>query len=198
MTPPRTELDQRYSVEGAEPTPWSAAADLLGSARIAHLATLRPDGPPHLTPLIFVWVDDRLLVHTGPEEPSRETVLLPGELITAITVPAGPWTRRSVYVKVRDRESYAYGLATAAVALDLRDGVVNEARIGLGAVSYKPLRAHSAENFLRGKRLDELTAAAAAHTAFLGAQPRRDNAYKVELGQRTLVRALMQASLLPA
>ena len=68
MTPPRTELDQRYSVEGAEPTPWSAASDLLGSARIAHLATLRPDGPPHLTPLIFVWVDDRLLVHTGPEE----------------------------------------------------------------------------------------------------------------------------------
>ena len=135
-------------------------------------------------------------LHTGPEEPSRETVLQPGELITAITVPAGPWTRRSVYVKVRDRESYAYGLATAAVALDLRHGVVNEARIGLGAVSYKPLRAHSAESFLRGKRRDELTAAAAARTAFQGAQPRRDNAYKVELGERTLVRALMQASLL--
>ena len=132
-------------------------------------------------------------LHTGPDDPHRETVLLPGELITGITVPAGPWTRRSVYVKVRDRESYAYGLATAAVALDVRSGVVNEARIGLGAVSYKPLRPHAAEAFLRGKKLDEATAAAAAGIAFQGAQPRRDNAYKVELGQRTLVRALMQA-----
>ncbi len=134
-------------------------------------------------------------LHTGPEEPSRETALPPGELITAITLPAGPWTRRSAYVKVRDRESYAYGLATAAVALDLRNGVMNEARIGLGAVFCKPLRAHSAEDFLRGKRLDELTAAA-ARTAFQGAQPRPGNAYKVGLGQRTLVPALMQASLM--
>ncbi len=137
-------------------------------------------------------------LHTGPDDPHRETVLLPGELITGITVPAGPWTRRSVYVKVRDRESYAYGLATAAVALDVRNGVVNEARIGLGAVSYKPLRPYAAEAFLSGKRLDEATAAAAARIAFQGAQPRRDNAYKVELGQRTLVRALMQASQMEA
>ena len=84
-------------------------------------------------------------LHTGSDDPHRETVLAPGELITAFRVPAGPWTRRSVYVKVRDRQSYAYGLATAAVALDLRDGVVQEARIGLGGVAYKPWRAHAAE-----------------------------------------------------
>src|ERR1051326_1541434 len=68
--------------------------------------------------------------------PHIETRLAPGALITAFTVPAGPWTRRSLYLKIRDRESYEFGLATAAVALDLRDGVVNAARIGLGGVAY--------------------------------------------------------------
>jgi len=132
-------------------------------------------------------------LHTGPEDPARETVLLPGELITAIRVPAGPWTRRSTYLKVRDRQSYAFGLATAAVALDLRDGVVQEARIGLGGVAYKPWRAHAAEAALRGKKLDESTAADAARAAFAGAKTHGENAFKVELGQRTLVRALLQA-----
>lgn len=135
-------------------------------------------------------------LHTGSDDPNRETVLAPGELITGFIIPAGPWTRRSLYVKVRDRESYAYGLATVAVALDLRDGVVQEARIGLGAVSYKPWRSHEAEAALRGKRLDEATADAAAQAAFAGATTRPDNAYKIELGRRTLVRALMQASRL--
>ena len=135
-------------------------------------------------------------LHTGSDQPDRETVLRPGELILAFRVPAGPWTRRSLYVKVRDRESYAYGLATAAVALDLRDGVVQEARIGLGGVAYTPWRAHAAEQALRGKRLDEDSAAAAARVAFLDAQPRGENTYKVGLGQRTLVRALLQASRL--
>ena len=135
-------------------------------------------------------------LHTASESPERETVLRPGELILSFRVPSGPWTRRSLYVKVRDRESYAYGLATAAVALDLRDGVVQEARIGLGGVAYKPWRAHSAEQALRGKRLDEDSAGAAARIAFLDAEPRGENTYKVGLGQRTLVRALLQASRL--
>lgn len=132
-------------------------------------------------------------LHTGPEDPHRETVLMPGELIVAFTVPAGPWTKRSVYVKVRDRESYAYGLATAAVGLDLDNGVVREARIGLGGVAYKPWRAHEAEQVLRGKRFDEALAEQAARAAFAGARPRGENAFKVDLGQRTLVRALVQA-----
>lgn len=133
-------------------------------------------------------------LHTGPDDPHRETVLLPGELVTAFRVPAGPWTRRSTYVKVRDRQSYAFALASAAVALDLRDGFVREARIGLGGVAYRPWRAHEAEQALRGKRLDEDSAQAAARAAFAGARPRGENAYKIELGQRTLVRALIQAS----
>lgn len=153
----------------------------------AGVRTTRPEG-------------DRLIpfeqLHTGSDDPHRETVLAPGELITGFVVPAGPWTRRSLYVKVRDRESYAYGIATAAVALDLRGGVVQDVRIGLGAVSYKPWRAHEAEALLRGKSLDEDLADAAGAAAFGSAVTRPDNAFKIELGRRTVARAIMQASRL--
>lgn len=138
-------------------------------------------------------------LHTGPERPEVETVLHSGELITGFVVPAGPWTRRSTYVKVRDRESYEYGLATAAVALDLApDRTVREARIGLGGVAYKPWRAHEAEAFLKGKPLDNQTAEQAGRLAFEGAKPNGENAYKLELGPRTVARALLQASTMEA
>ncbi|PSC03593.1 FAD-binding molybdopterin dehydrogenase [Alsobacter soli] len=132
-------------------------------------------------------------LHRGPDQPERETTLAPGELITGFDIPAGPYTRRSLYVKVRDRQSYEFGLATAAVALHLVDGKVEEARIGLGGVAYRPWRSHEAEAALQGKPLDENSAEAAAQAAFAEAAPRRDNAYKVELGRRTLVRALLEA-----
>ena len=135
-------------------------------------------------------------LHTGADRPHVETVLAPDELITGFVVPAGPWTRRSTYVKVRDRESYAYGLATAAVALHIEGGIVKEARIGLGGVAYKPWRAHEAELALRGKTLNEDTATAAARAAFAGAKSHGANDYKIDLGQRTLVRALLQANRL--
>jgi xanthine dehydrogenase YagS FAD-binding subunit len=126
-------------------------------------------------------------------------VLAPGELITGFLVPAGPWTRRSTYVKVRDRESYEYGVATAAVALALApDGSVEAARIALGGLAYKPWRAHGAEAALKGKPLTEADANAAAAIAFQDATTTGENAFKVELGQRTLVRALMQASKMEA
>jgi xanthine dehydrogenase YagS FAD-binding subunit len=138
-------------------------------------------------------------LHTGPERPEVETVLHPGELITAFLAPAGPWTRRSTYVKVRDRESYEYGLATAAVALDLGpDRTVREARIGLGGVAYKPWRAHGAEAFLKGKTISEETAEQAGRIAFQGGQAHGENAYKLQLGPRTLARALLQASTMEA
>lgn len=134
-------------------------------------------------------------LHRGSDTPHIETVLAPGELITGFLVPAGAWTRRSTYVKVRDRESYAYGLASAAVALDLGpDGVVREARIALGGVAYKPWRARAAEASLKGKRLDEASAAEAGRIAFQGAVTHGENAYKRELGARTVARALLQAA----
>jgi xanthine dehydrogenase YagS FAD-binding subunit len=133
-------------------------------------------------------------LHRMPADtPHIETVLKPGDLITGFFVPAGPWTRRSTYVKVRDRQSYEFAIASAAVALDLEGDTVREARIALGGMATKPWRAHEAEAALRGKPLTQANAQAAAEAAFAGAVTRDGNAYKPELGRRTLVRALMQA-----
>ena len=111
--------------------------------------------------------------------------------------PAAEWTRRSTYVKIRDRDSYAFALASAAVGLALEDsGKVAEVRIGLGGVATVPWRAHQAEDTLRGQPLNEETAAAAAEREFAPAANRRYNRYKIALGQATLVRALLAAQAL--
>jgi xanthine dehydrogenase YagS FAD-binding subunit len=134
-------------------------------------------------------------LHREPgNTPHVETNLAPDELIVGFNLPVAPWTRRSLYLKIRDRQSYEFALASAAVALDLADGVVNGARIALGGVAAKPWRAREAEAVLAGKPLDEDLAQRAAEAAFAGARTHGDNAYKPELGKRTLVRALLQAS----
>ncbi len=138
------------------------------------------------------------LHRTPGDTPEIETSLAPGELITGFTVPAGAWTRRSLYLKIRDRESYEFALASAAVALDMEGEAVREARVALGGVATRPWRAHEAEALLKGKPLDEAAANQAARAAFAGASVRRGNAYKVELGRRTLVRALLQAATMKA
>jgi xanthine dehydrogenase YagS FAD-binding subunit len=132
------------------------------------------------------------------DTPHIETNLKPGELITGFSVPAGPWTRRSLYLKIRDRQSYEFALASAAVALDLDGGVVREARIGLGGVAAKPWRSPEAEAALRGKPLTEATANAAAEAAFARAVAHGQLKFKPELGRRTLVRALLQAQAMEA
>lgn len=132
------------------------------------------------------------------DRPDVETTLRPGELITALIIPAGPHTRRSAYVKVRDRQSYAFAIASAAVALDLAaDGEVRDVRIGLGGVHYAPYRATAAEAGLRGHMLDEASATAVAQTALQGAVTHGYNDYKPELARRTLVRALLQVRDMP-
>jgi xanthine dehydrogenase YagS FAD-binding subunit len=87
-------------------------------------------------------------------------------------------------------------LAAAAVALDLRDGTIVEARIGLGGLAYRPWRSHEAEAVLKGQRFDEDLAGRAAGAAFAGARGRDGNSYKIELGRRTLARALIAAARL--
>ena len=129
--------------------------------------------------------------------PEIETNLEPGDLITAIHVPA-PGTRRSIYVKVRDRASYAFALASAAVVLAMDGDTVRQVRIALGGVASVPWRAHEAEAHLTGGTLDEAAAKAAAEVAFAGAATRKDNAYKVPLGKETLVRALLEAAKMEA
>jgi len=130
------------------------------------------------------------------DTPHVETTLKPGELITGFQVPAGGWTRRSLFLKIRDRQSYEFALTSAAVALDLDGGTVREARIALGGLAAKPWRSHEAEAALRGQRLDDKTAHQAAEAALAQARPIGEAAFKVELGRRTLVRALMQAQAL--
>jgi xanthine dehydrogenase YagS FAD-binding subunit len=133
-------------------------------------------------------------LHREPgSTPHIETNLAPGELITGFILPTAPWMRRSVYLKIRDRASFEFALASAAVALDLDNGRVNEARIALGGVATKPWRSRDAEAALRGSTLDEAAATRAAEIAFAAATPRAGNIYKAELGRRTLVRALLQA-----
>jgi xanthine dehydrogenase YagS FAD-binding subunit len=126
--------------------------------------------------------------------PNAETVLAPGDLITGFNVPAGPWTRRSLYLKIRDRQSYEFALTSAAVAIDMVGSKVREARIALGGVATIPWRSREAEDVLAGKTLTETVAEAAARAAFADARPRVHNAFKVALGQAALVRALLQAA----
>ena len=94
---------------------------------------------------------------------------------------------------MRDRESYAFAAASAAVALDLNGTTVREARIGLGGVATVPWRAREAEAALAGQELTEESAQRAAEAAFRGARTHGHNDYKPELGRRTLVRALLEA-----
>jgi xanthine dehydrogenase YagS FAD-binding subunit len=124
--------------------------------------------------------------------PHIETNLVPGELITAIIVPGGP-RRRSLYRKIRDRQSYQFANASAAVALELDGDIVRDVRIGLGGVATIPWRARKAEQALVGKRLNEASATAAAEVEFKDARTRKHNLYKVPLGKATLIRSLLEA-----
>jgi xanthine dehydrogenase YagS FAD-binding subunit len=124
------------------------------------------------------------------DHPELETVLEPGELITAVAIPALPFATRSVYIKVRDRASYAFALASAAVALDVRGETIREARIALGGVGTKPWRARRAERALAGAKPGTAAFQAAADAALEGAIARAHNGFKIELAKRTLIRAL--------
>jgi len=124
------------------------------------------------------------------DRPERVTILEHGELITHVDLPDLPLARRSHYLKVRDRASYEFALASAAVALDLDGGTIRAARVALGGVATKPWRCPEAEEVLAGQPPTIGSFRAAAEAALAGAVPRRHNAFKVELAKRTLVRAL--------
>ena len=126
--------------------------------------------------------------------PHKENVLEPGELIVAVTIPAAAHAQRSTYLKVRERASYAYALASAAVGLDVQGGTIRSARVALGGVGAQPWRSPEAEQALVGQPATEAVFRVAAAAALRGAQPQSQNAYKVELAQNTLVRALQAVS----
>jgi xanthine dehydrogenase YagS FAD-binding subunit len=128
------------------------------------------------------------------DAPHIETTLESGELILAFMVPSIPWARRSLFLKIRDRQSYEFALASAAVALDIDEGRIRNARIALGGVSARPWRAREAENKLAGRKLDDSVLSDATDAAFANAKPREHNTFKIQLGKLTLVRALSQAA----
>jgi xanthine dehydrogenase YagS FAD-binding subunit len=149
----------------------------------ARVRTRRPDGATWSMPI------DELFLLPG-DTPARETVLEHGELITHVDLPHLSFARRSHYLKVRDRASYDFALASAAVALDLDGETVRAARVGLGGIASKPWRARDAEAVLVGQRATPELFRAAADAALARAVPQKDNAFKIELAKRTLVRAL--------
>lgn len=128
------------------------------------------------------------------ETPQRETVLEPGDLITHVTLPPAPPGARSLYVKLRDRASYEFALASAAVVVKVVDGRIAHARVALGGVGTKPWHSPEAEAVLMGGTPDMATFQRAADAALAGAKPRSQNAFKVELARRGLVHALTQVT----
>jgi len=123
-------------------------------------------------------------------QPERDTVIAPGELIVAIDVPGSAWARHSHYLKIRDRASFEFAVVSAAVALDVADGRIRTARIAAGGVGTKPWRLRTCEAALIGAQPDMAAFTMAARLSGEGARPLHHNAFKVELLERTILRAL--------
>jgi xanthine dehydrogenase YagS FAD-binding subunit len=136
-------------------------------------------------------------LHLVPgDSPDIETVLMPGELITAIFVPKSAAGRAGHFVKARHRASFEWALASCAVSLGIIEGVVEEARVVLGGVATKPWRVPHVEQLLIGRRIDEDIARRAGETAVEGAQAHGDNAYKIPLARNVVARALLEVAQL--
>ncbi len=130
------------------------------------------------------------------DTPEKDTNLQHGELIVAIELPRSNFARNSYYLKVRDRASYAFALVAVAAALELDGRTIRQARVVLGGVAHKPWRSQEAEAALSGKPASEESFRRAADATLQDAKPLAHNTYKVELGKRAIVRALMRASKL--
>jgi xanthine dehydrogenase YagS FAD-binding subunit len=146
---------------------------------------IRAAGTQRIVPLI----DFYRLPETTPH---IETVLEPGEVIAAITVPPTP-AARSHYLKVRDRASFEFAVVSAAVVLEMDGTRIRQALIALGGVGAKPWRVPRVEAALAGANLDPATLRPAAALAAEGAQGRGHNNFKIELMQRAIVRAVQTA-----
>jgi xanthine dehydrogenase YagS FAD-binding subunit len=130
------------------------------------------------------------------QTPDRESALAPGEIVVAVRLPADAahFAAHSRYLKVRDRTSYAFAIASAAAALRFDGDVITQARLALGGVALKPWRAHAAEQTLIGNRAETSRFRRAAEVALADAKPSGDNAFKIELARRIVARALALAA----
>jgi len=128
--------------------------------------------------------------HRLPDDPTLDTNIGRGELLTAVSFTPTALTRNSTYVKVRDRASYEFALVAVAAALDVRDGTIHDARVALGGVAHAPWRARVAEAALIGKPATRSTFAAAADAELRNAEPQRLNRFKIALAKNAMIRAL--------
>ena len=126
--------------------------------------------------------------------PQRETVLEPGDLITHVTLPPPISGSKQFYLKLRDRASYEFALASAAVVLTIAGGKITRARLALGGVGTKPWRSPEAEAALTGKAANDATFRQAAEAALQGAKPQSENKFKIELAKRCIAYALRTAA----
>jgi xanthine dehydrogenase YagS FAD-binding subunit len=130
------------------------------------------------------------------DTPERESVLQPGDLIVALRLPgeARAFSAHARYLKVRERTSFAFAVVSAAAALRIEQGTIQDARLALGGVAPKPWRARSAEKILAGCNPDPAAFHRVAEAALADAKPSGDNLFKIELAQRILVRAMTLAA----
>ncbi len=128
------------------------------------------------------------------DTPEKDNNLQPGELITSIELPKNNFAAKSYYLKVRDRASYAFALVSVAAALETDGNTIRQARLAMGGVAHKPWRATEAEKVLAGKAATEAVFIQAAEAEMRNAKPLEHNRFKVELGKRAIVRALVMAN----
>ena len=170
-----------------------------GANSIIVLRDTNNDGTPDMR---TIYVQGPKNSHTIPfadfhllpgNTPHRETVLEPGDLITHVTLPAPVKASKQLYLKLRDRASYEFALASAAVVISVAGGNVTHARIALGGVGVKPWRSQEAEAALVGQPADQANFRKAAEAAMRNAKPQSQNAFKIELAKRCLTHALQMA-----
>jgi xanthine dehydrogenase YagS FAD-binding subunit len=178
-------FNRMHAILGASPScvathPSDMCVALAALDAIVHLRSASGERTLPLTEL-----------HRLPDgRPDIETMLEPGELITAVELPAEPWLARSTYRKVRDRASYAFALISVGAALRIEDGSIADVRIALGGVAHKPWRARKAEDALRGQAATPESFRAAARAELADAAPLSHNGFKIELAERTIVAVL--------
>ena len=137
-------------------------------------------------------------LHRLPDDdPSRDTVLEPGELVTAVELPALPFARRSGYRKVRERASFSFAIVSVAAALDVEGGTVRDARVALGGVAHKPWRCTIVEDVLRGLPATAESFARAAEAELAAARPLRDNGHKVPIARNAITTLLLELAERP-
>ena len=175
-----------HAILGASPACIATHPSDMCVALAALDATVHLEGPGGVR--LMQLVDLHRLPGGRPE---IETELAPGELITAVELPALPFAVNSAYRKVRDRASYAFALVSVAAALDVApDGTVRDVRLALGGVAHKPWRAWAAEAALRGAPATEASFRDAAEEELRDAAGLRDNGFKIELAKRTITATL--------